>query len=120
MSDPTLSRRAVACPGWRWLAGMRLTSGLRIDGPDHEGRPVRYETHRDFDGRPVGVDVYSARADGYLPDLTDPATIGALLALYDERRRTKTCPDPVYTAAAVYGLMSRETVEALVAALEAP
>lgn len=58
-------------------------------------------------------------ADACLPDLTDPATVGVLLSLYDSARATRSCPDPVYTCAAVYGLLARQTVDALVAALEA-
>lgn len=116
MSDLDPSHRAVACPGWRWLAGMLADRS----GPWSRARVVMVSGGRillDGEGR---VGDRWTDADGYLPDLTDPCTIGALLALYDERRRMKTCPDPVYTAAAVYGLMGRETVEALVAALEAP
>jgi hypothetical protein len=54
-----------------------------------------------------------------LPDLTDPATLGCLLALYEETRKMLTCPDPVYTYASAYGLLHPRTAEALVVALEA-
>lgn len=65
-----LARRAVACKGWRWIAGMKAirheehcTSWFRIE-----------ETLRRLTG-----DWASA-----LPDLTDPATLGCLLALVRE------------------------------------
>jgi hypothetical protein len=65
-----LARRAVACKGWRWIAGMKAirheehcTSWFRIE-----------ETLRRLAG-----DWASA-----LPDLTDPATLGCLLALVRE------------------------------------
>jgi hypothetical protein len=58
-----LARRAVACPRWRWMPGMLLIGGHRVDGDDvlSEYRPA-----------------YA------LPDLTDPATLGCLLALVRE------------------------------------
>jgi len=55
-----LARRAVACKGWRWMPGMA----------DHWGQRLR-EGH--------WVDPAAA-----LPDLTDPATLGCLLALVRE------------------------------------
>jgi len=51
-----LGRRAVACKGWRWMPGMLDQWGLRYAG-----------TH-----------VNHTRA---IPDVTDPATLGCLLAL---------------------------------------
>jgi len=69
-----LARRAVACKAWRWLPGV-LTQFGRI-----------YE-------RPNGEVVLSGRAwrmgdiptvSDLLPDLTDPATLGCLLALVRE------------------------------------
>jgi hypothetical protein len=54
-----LARRAVACRGWRWMPGMLDQWGLRYAG-----------TH-----------VNHTRA---IPDVTDPATLGCLLALVRE------------------------------------
>ena len=51
------SRRAIACKDWLWMPGMLLTSGLRLF-------PGAY-----------------AFPPNALPDLTDPATVGCLLAL---------------------------------------
>jgi hypothetical protein len=92
-----LGRRAVACKGFRPMRGMK-----------------------DFDGRTWTPDLLWRWTDGVdLPDLRDPATLGCLLALYEETREMLTCPDPVYTMAAAWGLLHPRTVEALVAALEA-
>ena len=63
MSDQMieLARRAVACPGWRWMAGMLLDCGERVPGEDS---PYEWEPE-----------------DEDFPDLTDPATLGCLLHL---------------------------------------
>jgi len=58
-----LARRAVACKGWRWMAGMRWT--------DDYGRGRLDDYQPEYMGRPSDA----------LPDLTDPATLGCLLAL---------------------------------------
>jgi hypothetical protein len=54
-----LARRAVACKGWRWMPGMLTDVGERV------------------------TDV-GAFYLGTLPDLSDPATLGCLLALVRE------------------------------------
>lgn len=56
-----LARRAVACRGWRWMPGMKLTTGLRLS---------------------ESLVPFTFAVD--LPDLTDPATVGCLLALVRE------------------------------------
>ena len=79
MSDPTLSRRAVACPGWRWLAGMRTACGLRV-----------YSVKPPF---PLGIREGDQRArpectalpHDAVPDLGDDLTVGGLEALVRER-----------------------------------
>ena len=58
-----LSRRAVACKGWRWMSGMRWRT------EDDRGRLDDYQP--EYMGRPPDA----------LPDLQDPATLGCLLAL---------------------------------------
>jgi len=63
-----LARRAVACPKWRWMPGMRTTEGIRIV---HD--PSRFPgacALRDGGWTPRLLD------PGALPDLTDPATLG--------------------------------------------
>ena len=67
--DIELSRRAIACDGWRWLPGMLAV----LNEGDYHG------SHR----------VYQERYDdlgGWLPDLGDPATLGCLLALVRDYR----------------------------------
>jgi len=56
-----LARRAVACKGWRWMPGMKVIDSVRMT----EGM-LKFTHHSD------------------LPDLTDPATMGCLLALVRE------------------------------------
>jgi len=61
-----LARRAVSCKGWRWMPGMRVLGGDRITE------------------RTLAID------HGAFPDLTDPATLGCLLALVREARGEPT------------------------------
>ena len=56
-----LARRAVACKGFRWLPGMKVLDGFRVV---ESVVPMMF---------PVDT-----------PDLTDPATLGCLLALVRE------------------------------------
>jgi len=67
-----LSRRAVAAKGWRWLPRMVDTDGNTYLGGD---RWV-------LNGRVV--EVFHPRCDVFIPDLSDPATVGCLLALVRE------------------------------------
>ena len=123
-----LARRAVACRGWWWMPGMRTTDAMRV---------VHDETA--FPGRPCAireggwVDTSPPRPLGAaIPDLTDPATLGCLLALV---RKAWAYPSaqvaPMFTVGAgwltytnddgdrdhrFYGISE---AEALVAALEA-
>lgn len=74
-----LGRRAVACKGWRWMPGMITVDGVRIygcgvgviDGVDNDSEYLDYPVER--------LD---------LPDLQDPATLGCLLALVREARKS--------------------------------
>ena len=65
-----LARRAVACPRWRWMGGMRWIDNRP---PPLEPIALRVADNRPRDGWDVPRHV--------LPDLTDPATLGCLLAL---------------------------------------
>ena len=60
--DDDLARRAVACPGWRWLPGMRYT--LPTTSLHGRWKP--------------GLSPH------IMPDLNDAATVGCLLALVRE------------------------------------
>lgn len=74
-----LARRAVACKGWRWMPGMLTACSVRVI----EGGDGYIIGHRQGATREGGgwVDAEDA---GYLPDLTDPATLGCVLALVRE------------------------------------
>ena len=67
-----LARRAVACSRWRWMRGMLTVDAVRLcssgEAMELTGFPDGPKT-RGFIG---------------LPDLTDPATLGCLLALVRE------------------------------------
>ena len=63
-----LARRAVACKGWRWMPGMLHGTAVGNE------LKLRYR---------VGDLTLYLDADR-LPDLTDPATLGCLLALVRE------------------------------------
>ena len=75
-----LGKRAVACRGWQWMPGMRTVDAMRvIHDPDRwPDRPCAIREGGWIDTsppRPLKDD---------LPDLTDPATLGCLLALVRE------------------------------------
>jgi len=73
-----LARCAVACPGWRWVPGMLDTDGWRIlRGEDEDaGASLSNAAGEMMHDRSLSLSV--------LPDLTDPATLGCLLALVRE------------------------------------
>jgi hypothetical protein len=80
MTAHDLARRAVAAPHWRWMPGM---VALDSTGEEHPGRVIddrKSLVYEDADGA-IHEGVVS-RSD--LPDLSDPATVGALLALVRE------------------------------------
>lgn len=111
-----LARRAVACPRWRWMGGMRWI--------DNRPAPLEPIALRVADIRPRDGSDVPRHA---LPDLEDPATLGCLLALVREAwieplARAEGYPDGwrVYVprVSRLVGLGPSED-EALVAALEA-
>lgn len=70
------ARRAVACKGWKWMRGMNTTTGdtfIAFSDCDE----AYWLAHPDD---PCEVEPIA----GLLPDLTDPATLGCLLALVRE------------------------------------
>jgi len=73
-----LARRAVACPRWRWMPGMHakypmLDAGVVL--------LVGKWVHVSFDSE-LAASLHGH--DELVPDLTDPATLGCLLALVRE------------------------------------
>ena len=76
-----LSRRAIACKGWRWLPGtlrLRATPPSRRDHLLREGRVPDCGDPWVYEDWPV------------IPDVTDAATLGCLLALVREAWRCPT------------------------------
>ena len=67
-----LARRAIACKRWRWMPGMLSAKGLRVTRRDSDGYVVGYYEDLSYIAECV---------PGTLPDLSDPATLGCLLAL---------------------------------------
>ena len=123
-----LARHAVACDHWRWMPGIRLECGdILLWSDDHHWHCAGGQNWTRWRHERIG------QADrGSLPDLTDPGTLGCLLALV---REAWGDPDahPALGAAG-WVLMSGESrvadvvypspagrteAEALVAALEA-
>ena len=80
---PSLARRAVACPGWRWADGMALTTRYQDGALGNVLRRIRV-------AGPVlsasGAGVATIPPPDALPDFSDPATLGCLLALVREAR----------------------------------
>jgi hypothetical protein len=67
-----LARRLVACRGWRWMPGM---SARRWSGHGEVSAVARVSA-------PARETPWLS--EGWLPDLSDPATLGCLLALVRE------------------------------------
>ena len=87
-----LGKRAVACKGWRWMPGMKTADAMRvIHDPDRwPDRPCAIREGGWVDTappRPLKDD---------LPDLSDPATLGCLLALVREAWRCAVITSPDY------------------------
>ena len=117
-----LGRRAVACKHWRWMPGMLMHDG---------GWGIRYLWSDDTWHHGVARDGQSwvriPHGRLFEPDLSDPATLGCLLALV-----RIAYGDPSFVVRCVAGLWYEESnkrtlvargsdteAEALVAALEA-
>ena len=74
-AQTALARRAVACKGWRWSPGMLTDEDLRVVSV--------HEQHRYLHVHPGSLLLHVPQ-EHLLPDLTDPATRGCILALVRE------------------------------------
>lgn len=86
-----LARRAVACEGWRWMPGIAVVDPHGVRGYVVDIAPLpeagAWAANR------VGVSWLSAEELGRcLPDLSDPATLGCLLALVRESAEPHRAP----------------------------
>jgi hypothetical protein len=97
VTDDQLARRAVACRAWRWMPGMRCThrwtGGIRVLVDEHGEQSESYVVLPDEDGNAVmtidecgimGGFPDAGSAYPFLPDLSDPATLGCVLYLVRE------------------------------------
>ncbi len=71
-TPPSLAKRLVNCRHFRWLPGMSVTGMVVVDADESGLEVVRKGIVQDW-----------GYEDSY-PDLTDPATVGCLLALVRE------------------------------------
>jgi hypothetical protein len=81
-----LARRAVACKGWKWMPGMRVWNPVGENWfrvADDAGILCASPYLVTFEGRHAHGSRW-ASLSGCSPDLTDPATLGCLLALVRE------------------------------------
>ena len=108
-----LAHRAVACKQWRWMPGMRV-----IVPSKRKGNTGCFFRVNEFEW---------CSAEGDLPDLSDPATRGCLLAIVREASRADgfCCyarPEALWRYYTQKGKLLGQGItetEALVAALEA-
>lgn len=115
----TLARRAVACRHWRWMPGMVTETGIRVLRRDDDGYTIGYGPRTSYCIMEVTRDA--------IPSLTDPATLGCLLALVREAwgrphafvEYTKWLEPPFYCNVKKRGFVGATEASALVAALEA-
>lgn len=89
-----LARRAIHAPAWRWLPGMRTTDGFRVTSGPHRANILGTDYANVWlaSENPTEEDRYDLRGEEIagLPDLTDAATLGCLLALVREAASAET------------------------------
>ena len=120
MTLEDLGRRAVACKHWRWMEGMQV-------------EPLRFRVvwlTEDMIGESDQTSYFWKNVPDIFPDLSDPATLGCLLALVREawgHALVQVSPMLPYGAkwvcyindAGDHAFLAEAEAEALVAALEA-
>jgi hypothetical protein len=134
-----LARRFVACKHWRWMPGMRCvhrwTGGIRVLADENGEQSESYVVVPGARGNAVmavgecGImGSFPGAGSPYplLPDLTDPATLGCILALVrdatGDRRihcRVRANVYRVYSGVSPVGRWMESEAEALLLALEA-
>lgn len=105
----SLGRRAVACKGFRWMAGM-LTLPF-VDEFKEEVHPA-WRICREDQPTPFVQERCNA-----FPDIRDPATLGCLVALVSEVCVPGTLAR-VFERSAFWPWVNPSLIEALIAALE--
>lgn len=115
MTEDMLARRAVACRGFRWVRGMLRHDGYRYIG---SGVWARWSD--------TAAVVTALHMPEQYPDLSDPATVGCLLALVREawgicevRTGFRWCVVVRLAGGGRRSIYGATEAEALVAALEA-
>ena len=127
-AQTALSRRVVACKGWRWMPGTATVQGERVVLVDADGT-LRLAAPW---GGTVGVTAVRSFYDSSgacLPDLSDAATLGCLLALVREawgqddlvafRFDGQWCAEVTPQEGQHHAFYGASEAEALAAALEA-
>lgn len=96
MTLEDLARLAVTLPGWRWMAGMLTDTGYRVIRPANkapdEPCPMGVAEDDGTDPEPWPL------AYNWLPDLSDPATLGCVRVLVSEAAGQRVGLVPVYGA----------------------
>lgn len=83
--NETLALRAVNSPGWSWHPGMLTLCNLRILDGDSD----YLIGHRSGSTKDGGGWVDTTDVVGFLPDITDPATLGCLISLIQKTYKNK-------------------------------
>ena len=97
-----LARRLADCERWRWMPGVAF---ILEPIPEHSADPPSFHRVTNIEGDLVATSVsalpyhISGMAE-CIPDLTDPATLGCLLALVREAHGD----DTIYVECSVIGL----------------
>lgn len=127
-----LGQRAVACPGWRWLSGMLVTGADTLTARIVDDGEAIWQDRGGWWSVAAAAGPFTGSVP-MLPDLADPGTCGALLALVreawgdmslcviPEREAGWIVADSLCSSVLCGGRYFRgaSEVEALIAALEA-
>ena len=119
-----LAKRLVACKGFRWMPGMLTVTGYRLVRPQHGMWRITQHAPENH------LDCVDVADHNFVPDLTDPATLGAVESLLPPQWYVVGSPDgwridcylvPSGVSSTTVGdLHSYETrADLLIAALEA-